>query len=86
MIALGKLEVTTVRIIDADGLIERLNDWRFSESPDELMTVPERNTAELVCKVIEDCLAMVDDAPTVHVADINIEAMESYPDPYGYTE
>lgn len=57
------------RLIDADRLVAELADWQYSEAPDESMSEPERNTAEIVYQVIEDCIEAVNDMPTVYPAE-----------------
>ena len=54
------------RLIDADKLILSLNDFMLVESPTDTENTEERRISEMVCKIIQHCIEVVEEQPTAY--------------------
>ena len=52
-------------LISRSKLIMNLEDWLLSETPDERTDEAERDYQKIVCEIISNCIATVEEQPTV---------------------
>lgn len=58
-----------MRLIDADRLIEILNDWWFKARPSTYEPKEVKAVLKITANVIENCIDIVNDRPTAHYID-----------------
>lgn len=57
------------RLIDADKLIEHLNDYALQEAPNDNESPGERRLSKFVYAAIVQCIEAVKEQPTVYELD-----------------
>lgn len=58
-----------MRLIDADKLALRLNDYALQESPSDTESAGERRTSKEIYNTIKNCINAVNEQPTAY--DVN---------------
>ena len=65
-----------MRLIDADKLIEHLNDYALMESPGDNESTGEKRLSRVVYDVIQNCIKAVDEQPTAYDVEAVVKQLE----------
>ena len=65
-----------MRLIDADKLIEHLNDYALMESPGDNESTGEKRLSRVVYDAIQNCIKAVDEQPTAYDVDAVVKQLK----------